>query len=64
MSGSTHIKVKLVKSVIGATDKQKANIKGLGLKRIGQESTLLNIPPVRGMIKKMINWLEVSEVQK
>ncbi len=55
------ITVKLKKSVIGCTDKQKASIRGLGLKRIGSSKTLENTPSVRGMIKKMIQWLEITE---
>jgi len=53
------ITVKLKKSVIGCTDKQKATIKGLGLRKLHQSKTLENTPAVRGMIKAMIQWLEI-----
>ncbi len=53
------ITVKLKRSVIGCTDKQKATIKGLGLRRINHTKTLENTPAVRGMIKAMIQWLEI-----
>ncbi|MBF0359649.1 MAG: 50S ribosomal protein L30 [Oligoflexia bacterium] len=53
------IKVKLKVSTIGCTPKQKANVLGLGLKKINQERTLENTPCVRGMIKKVIHMLEV-----
>ena len=53
------ITVKLTKSVIGCTDKQKATIKGLGLRKINHVKTLENTPAVRGMIKSMIQWLEI-----
>lgn len=53
------ITVKLKRSVIGCTDKQKATIKGLGLRRINHTKTLENTPAVRGMIKSMIQWLEI-----
>ena len=53
------ITVKLIKSTITCTDKQKATIKGLGLRRIRHEKTLENTPAVRGMIKAMIQWLEI-----
>lgn len=56
---SNQITVKLKKSVIGCTDKQKATIKGLGLRRINHTKTLENTPAVRGMIKAMIQWLEI-----
>lgn len=53
------ITVKLKRSVIGCTDKQKATIKGLGLRKLHQTKTLENTPAVRGMIKAMIQWLEI-----
>lgn len=55
------IKVKLKKSVITCTDKQKATVKGLGLRKTGSSRELENTPAVRGMIKKVIHLLEVSE---
>jgi large subunit ribosomal protein L30 len=56
---SKQITVKLKRSVIGCTDKQKATIKGLGLRKINHTKTLENTPAVRGMIKAMIQWLEI-----
>ena len=55
------ITVKLKKGTIGCTKKQKANVKGLGLKKIGSSKTLPNTPCVRGMIKKVIHLLEINE---
>jgi large subunit ribosomal protein L30 len=55
------IKVKLVKSMNGTTEKVKSNVRGLGLRKIGQTSELENTPSVRGMIKKIIHLLEVQE---
>lgn len=53
------ITVKLVRSTIACTDKQKATIKGLGLRKLQSTKTLENTPAVRGMIKAMIQWLEI-----
>ena len=53
--------VKLKRSPIGYTERQKACIRGLGLKKIGDERTLENTPDVRGIIKKIIQLLEVKE---
>jgi large subunit ribosomal protein L30 len=53
------ITVKLIRSPIGSTEKQKATIKGLGLRKINHVRTLENTPAVRGMIKAMIQWLEI-----
>lgn len=58
MSNKT-ITIKLTRSVIGCTDKQKATIRGLGLRRINHTKTLENTPAVRGMIKAMIQWIEI-----
>lgn len=55
------ITVTLKKSVISCTDKQKACVKGLGLRKTGSSKTLENTPAVRGMIKKVIHLLEVAE---
>lgn len=59
----TRIKVTLRRSTIGANDKQIENVKGLGLRRIGQSRTLENTPAVRGMIKKIIHLVDVEELQ-
>ncbi len=58
----THLKVTLRKSQIGATDRQIANLKGLGLRRIGHARVLENTPAVRGMVKKVIHLVDVEEV--
>lgn len=58
---SKTITVTLKKSVISCTDKQKACVKGLGLRKTGSSKTLENTPAVRGMIKKVIHLLEVTE---
>jgi large subunit ribosomal protein L30 len=55
------ITVKLIRSTIKCTEKQTSTIRGLGLKKVGDVAELVNAPANRGMIKKMINWLEVKE---
>lgn len=55
------ITVKLKKSTITCTDKVKANVRGLGLRKTGSTKTLENTPAVRGMIKKVIHLLEIVE---
>ena len=60
MAGKT-ITVKLKKSIIGTNDRQKANVRGLGLRKTGTYRTLENTPAVRGMIKKVIHLLEFKE---
>ena len=58
---SKSITVRLKKSSIGCTEKQKACLRGLGLRKIGGERILENTPAVRGMIKKIIHLLQVDE---
>ena len=55
------IKVKLKKSIIGSTEGQKSCVRGLGLRKVGSERELENTSAVRGMIKKVIHLLEVTE---
>ena len=55
------ITVRLKKSTIGCTEKQKANVRGRGLRKTGTRRTLENTPAVRGMIKKVIHLLEIQE---
>lgn len=59
----TQIKVTLRRSTIGATQKQIDNVKGLGLRRIGQSRVLENTPAVRGMVKKVIHLVDVEEIE-
>ena len=58
------IKIKLKKSLIGRSKKQRAVIKGLGLGRIDSEVIRENRPEIMGMIKKVDFMLEVTEVAK
>ena len=58
---SAKIKVTLVKGLPGTTKKVQANVRGLGLRKVGQTSELENTPSVRGMIKKIIHMLKVQE---
>ena len=55
------ITVTLKKSTITCTEKQKASVRGLGLKKVGSKRTLENTPAVRGMIKKVIHMVEIEE---
>lgn len=54
------ITVKLIRSTNKCTEKQKATVRGLGLRKINHTKTLENTPAVRGMIKAMIQWLEIK----
>ena len=55
------VKVTQIKSLIGRTDKQKACIKGLGLRRIRHTVVLEDTPCVRGMINKVSFMVNVEK---
>ncbi|MBF0287195.1 MAG: 50S ribosomal protein L30 [SAR324 cluster bacterium] len=59
---SQKIKVKLIRSTIERSENQKANLKGLGLKRINQERILKNTACVRGMIRKVQHLVEIQTI--
>jgi len=47
------IKVKMIGSVIGCPEKQRATVRGLGLRRMHQVVERQDTPQVRGMVKKV-----------
>lgn len=61
MSAVKTVKVKLIKSMHGRLPKHRQCIRGLGLRRIGQEVEVLDTPSNRGMITKVHYLLEVDE---
>ena len=60
---SKKLQITLKKSVIGSNSAQRATVRGLGLRRINHTRVLENTPAVRGMVKKVIHLVEVSEVE-
>lgn len=54
------VTIKLIKSSIGATVRQKRTIQALGLKHMHQVITHPANPALLGMISKMQRWLEVQ----
>lgn len=55
------IKVKLVRSKIGKTQKQKRTVEALGLRKIGQVVEKVDTPQIRGMIYVVNHMVEVEE---
>jgi large subunit ribosomal protein L30 len=47
------IKIQQIGSVIGCTDKQRATVRGLGLRRMRQVVERVDTPEVRGMVRKV-----------
>ena len=61
MSGAKRIRVKQVRSEIGYDRRQRATLKGLGLRRLNQVVEVEDSPAVRGMIDKVIHLVVVEE---
>ena len=57
---SNMLEITLVKSTIGASDKQCAVVRGLGLRRLHQTVSVQDTPETRGMINKISHMLKVK----
>jgi len=57
------LRITLVHSPIGNTDRHKATIRALGLRKIGQTVEQKDTPTVRGMLSK-VNHLVTVEIQE
>ncbi|MDQ1350973.1 MAG: large subunit ribosomal protein [Acidobacteriota bacterium] len=57
------IKIKLKKSLAGRTQKQRATVKGLGLRKIDSEVVREKRPEILGMVKKIYFLLQVTDVE-
>jgi large subunit ribosomal protein L30 len=55
------LKITLVRSPIGNTERHKATIRALGLRKIGQSVEQKDSPTVRGMISKVNHLIQVEE---
>ena len=55
------LKIKLVKSLIGAKDNQIATAKALGLKKVGNETVQPDNEATNGKIKTIIHLVEVTK---
>ena len=55
------LKVKWVRSWIGCTEKQRAVVRGLGLRRLQQVVERMDTPAVRGMVKKIPHLVAIVE---
>lgn len=55
------IKIQLTKSVIGYNERQRATVRGLGLRRMRHVVEVEDTPSVRGMITKVNHLVSVLE---
>ncbi|HVN64247.1 MAG TPA: 50S ribosomal protein L30 [Candidatus Binataceae bacterium] len=61
MAKSEKIRVKLVHSPIGTTERVRQTVKGLGLSKLGSERELKRTPEVEGMVKRLKHLVAVIE---
>jgi large subunit ribosomal protein L30 len=54
------VRVRLVKSGICTPKDQKATLRGIGFRRLGEELTRVDTPALRGMIRKVRHLVEVE----
>jgi large subunit ribosomal protein L30 len=55
------VRVTWVKSMIGSNQRQRATLRGLGLRRLNQTVELKDAPAVRGMIGKVAHLVRVED---
>lgn len=56
-----HLRVKLIKSPIGYSKRQKEILRSMGLTRMNKEVVFKDTPSTRGMIRKVIHLVQVRE---
>ncbi len=61
MAKTNKLRITWVKSSIGYSEGQKATIKALGFRRLGQSVERPDNPSIRGMIQKVKHLVEVEE---
>ncbi|HNX76679.1 MAG TPA: 50S ribosomal protein L30 [Candidatus Rifleibacterium sp.] len=54
------IRLKLIKSMIGASQRQVKTLHALGLRKMQQEVEHVATPQILGMVSKMQRWIEVN----
>jgi len=61
MSGAKRVRVKQLRSAIGYDERQRAALRGLGLRRLQHVVELEDTPAVRGLIRCVIHLVAVEE---
>ena len=55
------VRIRMIGSVIGCPEKQRATVRGLGLRRLHQVVEREDTAAVRGMVKKIPHLVEIVE---
>lgn len=58
---ASSLKLKLVRSLIGATKRQRQTVQGLGLRRIRDTVERPDTPEIRGMVTKVAHLIQLIE---
>ena len=58
-----NLKITLVKSAIGFSEKHKATVKALGLRKLHQTVILPDTPSLRGMLLKVNHLVTIEEAK-
>ncbi len=61
MNASGRIRIKQVRSAIGYQQRQRATLRGLGVRRLHQIVEVEDTPAIRGMINKVSHCVQVLE---
>lgn len=56
------LRITLVKSPIGYTQRQKDTIRALGLRRMGHTVEQMDTPVIRGMVRKVSHLVRLEEL--
>jgi large subunit ribosomal protein L30 len=57
------IRIKLIRSLIGALPKQRATARALGLRKIGSSTEQEANPAIMGMVKTVSHLVSVEEIK-
>ena len=61
MAESSSLRLELVRSPIGGTERQRATVKALGLRKLHQVVEQPDSPVTRGMIQKVAHLVRIVE---
>ncbi len=62
MAKNKQLKIKLVKSAIGYSKKQKDTLIAMGLRKLGSEVIKDKTPEIQGMVNSVSHLISVEEV--
>jgi large subunit ribosomal protein L30 len=61
MAETKRLKLKLVRSPIGSTERQRATVRALGLRKLHQVVEQSDSPVTRGMVQKVEHLVRIVE---